>query len=240
MGLRFPLCSHQLLRPDLELARRLAVWLQHFGAGQALGTSSSDTFSHPACRFLSPLTNRRRNWRNNAQVHVLAISLLPWTLTNTAMGKKKHNCNRMLHVSPSIFKACIWGKIVFLDSIVQKHCPSISSTLSLSYKYYFHKMQSELMLFFYMSFLCHKIAIPAEIEFILQHPYSKKSLKDYQKLKLEEAILPSWSFGLWDFGSEHLVFFLPHVWGHFIILLFPVPSNYHLFYLQAAACGNKF
>lgn len=183
MGLRFPLCSHQLLRPDLELARRLAVWLQHFGAGQALGTSSSDTFSHPACRFLSPLTNRRRNWRNNAQVHVLAISLLPWTLTNTAMGKKKHNCNKMLHVSPSIFKACIWGKIVFLDSIVQKHCPSISSTLSLSYKYYFHKMQSELMLFFYMSFLCHKITIPAEIEFILQHPYSKKSLKDYQKAK---------------------------------------------------------
>lgn len=174
MGLRFPLCTRQLLGPDLELARRLAVWLQHFGAGQALGTSSSDTFSHPACRFLSLLTNSRRNWRNNAEVHVSAISLLPWTPTNTAMGKKKHNCSKMVRVSPSICKACILGKIVLLDSIVQKHCPSISSTLSLSYKYYFHKMQSELMPFFYMSFLCHKITIPAEIEFILRHPYSKE------------------------------------------------------------------
>lgn len=41
-------------------------------------------------------------------------------------------------------------------------------------------------------------------------------------------------------GFEMLVFFFPPVWGRFIILLSPVLSNYHLFYLQAAACGNKF
>lgn len=112
-------------------------------------TPSSDTFSHPACRFLSLLTNSHKNWRNNAQVHVWANFLLPWSLTNTGMGKKEHNCSKMLRVSPSFCKACILRKIVLLDSIVQKHCPSISPTLSLSYKYYFHKMQSELMPFFF-------------------------------------------------------------------------------------------